>query len=105
MILAAIRSFTGDAEGDGFGPGRGAGDLDGDGLTEIVVGSYGAGGGAGKVQLFRGSDGALLRTITSTTAGENLGFDAMGIGDVNGDGVGDLLLSAAEGDTVYLIAG
>jgi hypothetical protein len=57
------------------------------------------------VQLFSGLDGSLLRTITSTTAGENLGFDAVGIGDANGDWVPDALVSAASGDRVYLVAG
>jgi hypothetical protein len=43
--------------------------------------------------------------VTSTTPGEQLGFDALGIADVNGDRRPDLLLSAAEGDTLYLVAG
>jgi hypothetical protein len=47
----------------------------------------------------------VLRTITSTTAGEQLGFDAVGVGDVSHDRKPDLLLSAAEGDAVYLVAG
>lgn len=46
-----------------------------------------------------------MRSITSTTAGQNFGFDAVGIGDVNGDGVPDLLASAATGEVVYVIAG
>ena len=37
--------------------------------------------------------------------GEQLGFDAVGVGDTNRDGRPDLLLSAAEGDAVYLVAG
>jgi hypothetical protein len=47
----------------------------------------------------------VLRTITSLTADENLGFDAVGIGDVNHDHRPDLLASAANGETVYVIAG
>ena len=43
--------------------------------------------------------------ITSLTANEQLGFDAVGIGDVNRDGRVDLLASAANGETVYVIAG
>ena len=60
---------------------------------------------AGKVQIFSGADGSVLRTFTSTTAGENLGFDAVGIGDVNHDHVPDALLAAATGDHVYIVAG
>ena len=60
---------------------------------------------AGRIDIFSGATGAPLRTITSTTAGENLGFDAVGVGDVNRDRRPDLLASAAEGDTVYMVAG
>jgi len=36
---------------------------------------------------------------------ENLGFDAVGIGDVDDDGTPDALVSAATGDHVYIVAG
>jgi hypothetical protein len=92
--------------GAGMGPGREAGDLDGDGLVDLAVGSFTHGGdGAGLVELRSGLDGSVLRTITSTTPGENFGFDTVGIGDVNEDGRPDLLASAATGETVYVIAG
>jgi hypothetical protein len=92
--------------GDGTGPGREAGDVDGDRRIDLAVGSYTAGPtDAGRVDVRSGRTGRVLRTITSTTAGENLGFDAVGVGDVNRDRRIDLLLSAAEGDTVYLVAG
>ena len=100
--------MAGAGPGDGLGPGRGAGDVNGDGRPDLVIGSYNSSAGAaqaGKVQLFSGADGSLLRTITSTTAGENLGFDAVGLGDVNGDEIPDALVSAATGDRVYIVAG
>ena len=90
------------------GPGRGAGDVNGDHVNDIAVGSYTSSEGAptaGKIDIFSGATGRPLRTITSTTEGENLGFDAVGVGDVNRDRRPDLLASAAEGDTVYMIAG
>ncbi len=102
-----LRSWTG-AAGDGLGPGRGAGDVNHDHVNDISVGSYtnsDGGIGAGKIDIFSGRTGAKLRTITSTTEGENLGFDAVGIGDVNRDSKPDLLASAAEGDTLYVVAG
>jgi hypothetical protein len=102
-----LQSWTG-AAGDGLGPGRGAGDVDRDHRPDLAIGSYlnsdGA-PGAGKIELYSGATGAKLRTITSTTAGEQLGFDAVGVGDVNRDHRPDLLGTAAEGDTVYMIAG
>jgi hypothetical protein len=104
---SVIHAWTG-APGDGTGPGREAGDVDHDGRIDLVVGSYQASGGAlraGRVDVRSGRTGDVLRTITSTTAEENLGFDAVGLGDVNRDRKPDLLFSAAEGDTVYLVAG
>ncbi len=96
------------APGAGMGPGRGAGDVDSDHRPDIAVGSYTSNDGApnaGRIDIFSGRTGATLRTIISTTPNEELGFDAVGVGDVNRDGRPDLLASAANGDTVYMIAG
>jgi hypothetical protein len=82
--------------------------VDGDGLVDLAIGSYTSSDGApqaGKVEIFSGVDGSLIRRITSTTAFENLGFDAVGVGDLDDDGVPDLLISAASGDRVYVVAG
>jgi hypothetical protein len=92
--------------GAGAGPGRGAGDVNGDGFEDLAIGHYGFGADdAGRLEVRSGADGSLLRTVTSTTPGESFGFDAVGIGDVNDDGRPDLLVSAAAGETVYVIAG
>jgi FG-GAP repeat protein/VCBS repeat protein len=96
------------AAGQGMGPGRSAGDVNGDGVPDIIVGNYTSSDGApaaGKVQVFSGATGKRLRTITSTTPNENLGFDAVGLGDTNGNGTPDFLVSAANRDTVYVIDG
>jgi hypothetical protein len=103
-----LHSWFGSEPGAGLGPGRGAGDVDHDHRPDLAIGSYQSDEGgpdAGKIELYSGATGAKLRTITSTTAGENLGFDVVGVGDVNHDHRPDLLSSAAEGDTVYMIAG
>jgi hypothetical protein len=88
----------------GFGCGRGAGDVDGDGHADIAVGAY---LGAGRVNVISGADGSVLRTITSTTPGESFGFDAVGVGDVDGDGAIDVFVGAAGGggNRTYVIAG
>jgi FG-GAP repeat protein len=94
-------------DGDGLGPGREAGDVNGDGRVDLIVGSYTSSDGAsqaGKTQVFSGANGSLIRTLTSTTENENFGFDAVGIGDTNHDGRIDYLVSAANLDTVYVIA-
>ncbi|MGH3022543.1 MAG: FG-GAP-like repeat-containing protein [Gaiellaceae bacterium] len=103
-----LRAWVGSAAGEGLGPGREAGDVDGDGLVDLAIGSYTSSDGApqaGKVEIFSGADGSLLRRLTSTTPFENLGFDAVGVGDLTGDGIPDLLVSAANGDRVYAVAG
>jgi hypothetical protein len=105
---SVIRSWTGSSANQGFGPGREAGDVDGDHVPDIAVGSYTSSDGvkgAGKVEIFSGATGDRLRLITSTNQHENFGFDTVGLGDTNGDGHPDLLVSAATGGTVYLISG
>jgi hypothetical protein len=103
----ALYEFPGVA-GDGTGCGRGARDVDGDRRADLIVGAYLSSEGApfaGKVTVFSGCDGSALRTFTSTTAGETVGFDSLGVGDLDGDGEADFALAAATGDRVYLVAG
>lgn len=94
-----LLTLTGANAGDGFGIGRATvGDVDGDGRADLVVGAwqYGATAvSAGRVYLFSGRDGRVLQTYTGRIPGETLGFDAVGIGDVNNDGITDLLVTSA----------
>lgn len=102
------RSRSGDSANDGLGPGREAGDLNGDGVQDLVVGSFSSNDGAadaGKFQVFSGADLSALGTVAGTTPGDELGFDAVGIGDVNGDGTPDLLVSASPGAVAYIVSG
>lgn len=77
-----------------------AGDLNGDGVSDQAVGAYfqtvGANAGQGQVFLFSGADGGLLRTLDDPTpqAYANFGAAVAGIGDVDGDGVADLVVGA-----------
>jgi len=79
-----------------------------DGRPDLSIGSYSSSAGApnaGKIDVFSGRDGSRLRSITSLTENEQLGFDAVGIGDVDRDHRPDLLATAANGETAYVIAG
>jgi FG-GAP repeat len=101
--------------GDGFGVGRGAGDVDGDGCADLIVAAFSSGAAVpngGKAYVFSGRTGAVIRTITGTVPGDQLGFDALAVGDTNGDGLIDFMVTAAGNSTTgaglgsaYIVAG
>jgi len=93
-----LRTLTGEGPGDGFGIGSAdVGDVNRDGYADLLIGAWqfsGAAQSGGKVYLYSGKDGSLLRAITGRVPGETFGFDATGIGDIDGDGVPDLLVTS-----------
>jgi len=111
---SSLYVFNGEDKEDGFGPGRGVGDVNGDGYGDLVVGAYTSEASgvrkAGKGYVFSGKDGSVMRTMTSQVKNDYVGVDAIGVGDVNGDGLTDYLLTGVNFDGTgydhsYLIAG
>jgi hypothetical protein len=94
-----LYAITGENAGDGLGTSQSiAGDVDGDGTPDLIVGAWqyaGAAVGGGRAYLHSGKTGALIRTYTCRTPGDAFGFDAVGMGDVDGDSTADLLLTSA----------
>jgi hypothetical protein len=105
-LASADVVIIGEAEGDESGKVAGAGDVDGDGLDDVLVGAPGNGDGgsdAGKTHLFYGATlnagGAFTlagsdAAFVGEAAADHSGHVASSAGDVNGDGFADLLVGA-----------
>ena len=89
----------------------GAGDINGDGFDDIIAGASGAGSAAGKAYVIYGKSGGFAATIDLFNLNATSGFSIAGLatgdelggavsipGDLNGDGLDDLLLAARRSD-------
>ena len=94
-----LLTLTGETAGEGFGTSLSrAGDVDGDGHDDLIVGAWqyaGAAVSGGRAYLHSGKDGHLMKTFTCRTPGDTFGFDAVSIGDIDKDGTMDFLITSA----------
>jgi hypothetical protein len=91
---AVLFTFNGTASNTSFGVSvAAAGDIDADGIPDVIVGATG-GLGLGYARVLDGSNGGTLFSFTGTASGDYFGSAVAGLGDVNGDGLGDVAVGA-----------
>jgi hypothetical protein len=97
----------------------GAGDVNGDGLADVVVGAPGAGGltAEGRAYVVFGKEGTARVSLVDVMSGlggfamdgedqlHGAGSSVSGAGDVNGDGRPDVVVGAPGGDRAYVVFG
>jgi hypothetical protein len=99
-----VRSFFAYAPTFSGGITVAAGDVDGDGRADIITGA-GPGGGP-HVQVFSGADGRVIRSFLAYGPGLTSGI-FVASGDVDGDGVADIItgVGAGGGPHVQVLSG
>ena len=101
---SVLYTFDGDGEDDDLGVSvSGAGDVNGDGFADLIVGAPGVdtnGDGSGSARVYSGIDGNVLHTFIG--AAGDLGVSVSGAGDVNDDGFADLVVGAGESARVFV---
>ncbi len=97
---SVLFEWFGAAAGDLFGCSvSGAGDVDADGRDDLIVGAYGSdvnGSASGSATVYSGFNGAALFTHHGDAAGDWLGVSVSGAGDVDKDGIDDVIVGASQ---------
>ena len=98
-------TLTGEAAGDAFGYSvAGAGDVNGDGYADVIVGAYEnstRADGAGRAYVYYGGsrmDATPDLVFSGQAGGDYFGISVAGAGDVNRDGYADVVVGAYECD-------
>lgn len=95
---SVLFTVSGDGAGDLFGCSvSGAGDVNGDGFDDLIVGAWGDdnyGFTSGSARVISGVDGSVLFTFYGNSTEDRFGYSVADAGDVNGDGLGDVVVGA-----------
>ena len=108
-LASAAASFDGIAAGSMVGEAVAVGDLDGDGLGDLVLGAPGD-GGTGAVYVFHGVPGGAVSVDTAQVVivgdvGDDLGAAVTIADDIDGDGLAEVVAGAPGADLVDVDAG
>jgi hypothetical protein len=101
-----LYSINGSGADDNLGTSIGGlKDVNGDGRSDFIVGNPGADPSglnrAGSAYVYSGIDGSFLFQKDGVRESDNFGSTVTGVGDVNGDGKGDILIGNRHGYSNY----
>jgi hypothetical protein len=74
----------------------GGGDVNADGYADIVVAGSRGVENLGTVHVFSGADGSVLYSLAGDSPEDHFGSDLALVGDVNGDGLDDIIVGAPQ---------
>ncbi len=108
----ADTTFTGSTQSYAGISVDGAGDTNGDGINELLIGAYGASSFAGAVYIADGTDTGTVdlstgaqATLSGPSGNNYAGYSVAAADDVDGDGFDDVLVGASYSGVSYLAYG